>query len=53
MFVGKLDRGKITGNSDIKSVNLGEVRVQRRPRRRVQRPIYFMGELAQERTEKS
>jgi hypothetical protein len=40
LFVGKLDRGKITQNSDITSVKLGRVR-----------PRYFMGELAQKEIE--
>jgi hypothetical protein len=54
LFVGKLDRGQITRNSDIKSVNWGQVRVQRRPRRGVQRPIYRpVYVMSHERTEES
>ncbi len=56
LFVGTLDRGKITRNSDIKSVNLGQVRVQRHPPRGVQRqrPIYRPAYVvAHERTEES
>jgi hypothetical protein len=40
LFVGKLDRGKITQNSDITSVKLGRVR-----------PSYFMGEFARKKIE--
>jgi hypothetical protein len=45
LFVGKLDRGQITRNSDITSVNLKGVRVRRLN--------LFMDELAQKRTEQS
>jgi hypothetical protein len=45
LFVGKLDRGQITRNSDIKWVNLGGVRVHR--------GNLFMGEIAKERTGQS